>query len=68
LEEVHSATPYEDAEAAISREVLRRMSDEQLEDYEVALERVIEDEELTRADREILHHADSLYEEVRGWG
>jgi hypothetical protein len=54
--------PFEDA---ISREVVRRMSTEELREYRDVLKRLIDTGELVEEDAPILHRRQQLYEEVR---
>jgi hypothetical protein len=55
----------EEDRAAVSREVLRRMTDEELRAYEAAPRRAKEAVgEFTEEDRPILERAEELYEEV----
>ena len=57
------AGPFEDA---TSREVIRRMSTEELMEYRDALKRHIQTGEPAEEDAPILHHRQQLYKEVSG--
>lgn len=50
---------------AISREVLGRLTDEELGLYEAALNRMLAEKEPTAEDETVLYHVNQLYEEVR---
>ena len=64
--EVSAKTSREDYGAALSREVLRRMSDEELRSYDAALRRAVKAEgEFSEQDWPILRRAEELYGEVR---
>lgn len=59
-------TDREALEDAVSHEVMRRMSTEELREYRDALRHLIETGELVEEDAPILHHRQQLYEEVSG--
>ena len=61
--ETHAATLRQEDAEAIDREVLRRLTDEELERYERALKRALE-EGFAEEDRPILERVQRLYEEV----
>ncbi len=54
----------ESLEDAVTREVIRRMSTEELREYRDILKRLIETGELVEEDAPILHRWQQLYEEV----
>ena len=61
--ESHAHTSRQEDEAAVIREVMRRLTDEELERYERALDRALE-EGFAEEDRPILERVERLYEEV----
>jgi hypothetical protein len=61
--EIHVDTSQREAEDAVGREVMRRLTDEELKCYIGALERALE-EKFTEEDRPILERVQRLYEEV----
>lgn len=56
----------EQREGGVRREVLRRMSDDELDSYTEALERFEATGEFEGQDLPILRHVEELVEEVRG--
>ena len=62
--ETHADTSRREDEAAVVREVMRRLTDEELECYEQALNRALQ-EGFAEEDRPILERVERLYEEVR---
>ncbi len=65
LEERAGTRPSEQRDDPVGREVLRRMTDEELEAYGAALRRHEALEDATDADRVIADRVKTLYEEVR---
>lgn len=63
--EVSAKTSREDRKASESREMLKRMTYEELKTYEAALRRAREVGGFAEEDRPILERAEELYEEVR---
>ena len=61
--ETHAATVRREAEEAVGRKVLRRLTDEELERFDRALERALE-EGFAEEDRPILERVERLFEEV----
>ena len=61
--ETHAATLRREDEEAIIKEVLSRLTDEELERYDRALKRALE-EGFAEEDRPILERVQRLYEEV----
>ncbi len=61
--EYYAATVQREDEDAVGREIMRRLTDEELERYIRALERVLE-EGFTEEDRPILERVERLFEEV----
>jgi len=61
--ETQAATVRREDEEAVGREVMRRLTDEELERYELALKRALE-EGFAEEDRPILERVQRLYEEV----
>jgi len=61
--EPHADTVRQEYAEAIGREVLRRLTDKELERYELALKRALE-EGFAEEDRSILERVQRLYEEV----
>ena len=62
--ETHADTSRREDEAAVGREVMRRLTDEELERYDGALSRALELGEFAEEDRPILKRVQRLYEEV----
>ena len=62
--ETHAATVRREDEEAVVREVLRRLTDEELDAYEEALRRALESGEFAEQDRPILERVERLYEQV----
>ena len=61
--EIHADTLRREDEEVVGREVLRRLTDEELERYDRALKRALE-EGFAEEDRPILERVQRLYEEV----
>ncbi len=59
------ANKFRKGDEAVSREVLRRMTDEELEAYDEVLRRALEGGGFIEEDRPILEPAEELYREVR---
>ena len=64
--EIITRTSWEEYEEALSRKVLKRMSDEELKAYDAALKRAVEAGGFTEEDAPILKRSKELYEEVSG--
>jgi len=62
--ETHAHTSRREDEAAVDREVMRRLTLEELTRYERVLERALEEEGFVEEDRPILERVEQLYEEV----
>jgi hypothetical protein len=62
--ETHAATIRREDEAVVGREVMRRLTDEELDTYEEALRRALESGEFAEENRPILERVQRLYEEV----
>ena len=62
--EAHAATLRQEDAEAIGQEVLHRLTDEELERYERALKRALEEKEFAEEDRPILERVQQLYEQV----
>ena len=65
--EAHADTSQQKDEAAVGGEVMRRITDEELERYERALDRALQ-EGFAEEDRPILERVERLYEEVANEG
>jgi hypothetical protein len=61
--EIHADTLRREDEEAVGREVMRRLTDEELELYDRALNRALK-EGFAEEDRPILKRVEQLYEEV----
>ena len=62
--ETYAATMRREDEEAVGREVMRRLTDEELEWYERALKRALGEEGYAAEDRPILERVQQLYEQV----
>ncbi len=62
--EIQADTLRREDEEAVGREVMRRLTVEELKRYERALTRALEEEGFAEEDRPILERVQRLYEEV----